>query len=150
MTPEFIVIHHSLTADSGTVSWGTIRKYHLAQGWRDVGYHWGVELVGDHYEVLMGRPMTEVGAHAKEVNMNERSIGICVVGNFDAEVPSVGVLEATARIVNQLMHLYGILRSEVIGHRDVGLMAGLDWQAGQFKSCPGKLFRMDLLRGMLT
>lgn len=150
MTPEFIVIHHSLTADSGTVSWGAIRRYHLAQGWRDISYHWGVELVDDYYEVLMGRPMTEVGAHAKEAGMNERSIGICIVGNFDAEIPSLGQLEAAAKIARLVMHLHGVPRDKVIGHRDVGLMVGLDWRAGRFKSCPGRLFQMDRFREMLT
>ena len=46
--PQKVICHHSLTRDSGSVSWGAIRKFHmetLDPPYKDIGYHCGVELV---------------------------------------------------------------------------------------------------------
>jgi len=134
MKPEYIIIHHSLTEDSGTVSWQAIRRYHVKElGWRDVGYHLGVELVNGTPEVLLGRWFTEVGAHT--VGMNSKSIGICVVGNFDEDVQvarmiSDGRFETLIRVTNQVASMFNIPAARVYPHR----------QFAPNKSCPGKLF----------
>ena len=150
MNREYIIIHHSLTEDSKTLSWGAIRKNHIeVRGFLDVGYHWGIELVNDDYEILMGRMPDKVGAHAKEMHMNSRSLGIMCCGNFDITVPSSGIIDKLEELVNWLMWEYKIPKEKVIGHRDVGLMAGYDWTKGQYKSCPGKLFSLDEFRDRL-
>jgi hypothetical protein len=145
-----IVIHHSLTEDGQTVSWGAIRKYHTDPAgpykMQDIGYHVGIELIGDHHEILIGRELNTIGAHCTNAGMNRKAIGICVVGNFDAEVPSVGSWNKALEIVRVMMDLFKIPKENIIGHREAGLMDGLDWQKKEFKSCPGSLWNMDAFR----
>lgn len=139
-----LVVHHSLTNDGSTVSAQAIRQYHVeTNGWRDVGYHLLVELIGDRYEMLIGRPLNSRAAAAHQKQMNRLGVHVCFIGNFDAAKPPVEMLRFAAP------HLYDICdilripidRDWIIGHREVAA----------YKSCPGKLFDMDafvrLLRG---
>lgn len=144
MTPKRIILHHSLTADSGTVSWGAIRHYHMTApeyGYDDIGYHAGVELVKsgahEYYEVLLGRAWDRMGAHARGHNYD--SLGLCFIGNFDLTEPPMGQLIVGVRLVAYWMRQFGIVRSSVYGHRE--------FNAG--KTCPGSMFDLDMFRGML-
>ena len=130
MYPNKIIIHHSLTKDSKTVSWNAIRKYHKDLGWDDIGYHFGVELVGDNYEILLGRLMTEVGAHTK--GQNKSSIGICLVGNFDDTSPPKQQWDLAAKLVASLCEILYITSRSVYGHR----------KFASYKSCPGRAFNI--------
>ncbi len=151
MNPQYIVIHHSLTKDGIVADWDAIRKYHLeAHGWSDIGYHYGIERVGKNLFLQVGRPESEPGAHTKEMHMNSKSLGICVVGNFDLTPPGLEVMRFLAEIVRRKVADYGIPVQAVLGHREVGAMAGFDWRKGQYKSCPGRYFNMDILRAMVS
>ena len=150
MNPQYICIHHSLTKDGTVVDWEAIRRYHKeTNGWSDIGYHYGIERVGTGILLQVGRPESQPGAHTKEMHMNSKSIGICVVGNFDLAPPGLEVMRFLADIVKRKVAEYGIPVNAVLGHREVGLMAGFDWRKGQYKTCPGRHFRMDLLREMV-
>lgn len=156
MSPSYIIIHHSLTDDNKHVSWGAIRKYHkgLVEGspykMNDIGYHFGLELVDDQIEVLLGRLPYSIGAHTKELSMNTKSIGVCCIGNFDKYEPSSRMVDKLVWLLNYLRHEFAIPVNQILGHREVGMMAGFDWTKGQYKTCPGKLFDMDMIRMKLT
>jgi len=130
MIPKKCIVHHSLTSDSQTVSWGAIRRYHKeTNGWIEIGYHYGIELVGDSYEVLVGRPENIAGAHCK--GLNALSIGICFIGNFDIAAPSDEMMIRATEV------FYPILRRLVITPEDIH-----PHSAYAPKSCPGTMFPM--------
>ena len=136
-TPDKIIIHHAGVKDGPTVEWGAIRKWHKEHnGWLDIGYHAGCELVGDHYEVLYGRPWTMEGAHC--VGQNARSLGFCMVGDFSADAPPNLQLLAAASFLREWLRLYDIPRSEIYPHK-------------YFNStdCPGAAFNLEVLRALL-
>jgi N-acetylmuramoyl-L-alanine amidase len=137
MVPNKIILHHSATKDSGTVSWNAIRRYHVNECcWGDIGYHFGIEFITDpgdpkgSYEILMGRAPNQVGAHA--TGENSASIGICFVGNFDEAPPPVAQWEAGLKLVRWLLWEFGIPKSQVFGHRTFA-----------HKTCPGTKFDIE-------
>ena len=144
MNPSYIVIHHSLTEDDKLVSWQAIRNYHVnVNGWKDIGYHYGIELLGNHHEILKGRMDNEDGAHC--IGYNGDSIGICVVGNFDQTAPNDAQLALLKKLCNSLMEIYGIKIEDVIGHYETYEKRGKPIE----KSCPGIRFSMKKFRLML-
>ena len=140
MTPKFIILHHSLTKDSETVSWQAIRRYHVdTLKWRACGYHYGIELINDRHEILVGRMPNDSGAHCKQMGMNRQSIGICFVGNFDDGKPPTEMWLMGLKFVRALMDIYEIPRQNVKGHRELC----------DYKSCPGYFFDLGKFRGQL-
>lgn len=134
MIPTKIIIHHSLTKDSKTVSWGAIRRYHtIERGWRDIGYHFGIEQVYDAYEVFLGRLPNVQGAHT--LGQNHNSIGICVVGNYDEDTLPIEAYIKLVDLCKYLVQDYGIDPTEVYGHCDFAS-----------KSCPGNKFPLNDLK----
>jgi len=139
--PQKVICHHSLTKDSGSVSWGAIRLYHtqtLKRPYKDIGYHVGVELVKSggelYYEALMGRMWTETGAHVRGHNLD--SLGICFIGDYDKEVPKPQLVMAGAKVIALWLDLFQLSINDIYSHHNFA----------PHKSCPGKLFNMELLR----
>lgn len=131
------MVHHSLTKDSQTVSWGAIRKYHIeTQHWQDIGYHAGIEFINFYYEVLIGRRWNLAGAHCKEGNANERFLGFCFVGNFDIEAPSEQILRIAAERFFKPMFALKVASPKIVTHN----------QFAPYKSCPGLMFNLQALK----
>ncbi|MCM1110848.1 MAG: N-acetylmuramoyl-L-alanine amidase [Clostridium sp.] len=76
-----IIIHCSATPAGRDVSVADIRSWHLARGFRDIGYHFVITLDGTIYS---GRPVAQIGAHCLGHNAN--SIGVCYIGGCDGRM----------------------------------------------------------------
>jgi N-acetylmuramoyl-L-alanine amidase len=72
---NWIAIHCSATRPSQDVGVADIRKWHKAQGWSDIGYHFVIRRNG---KIEKGRVVDAVGAHV--AGFNASSVGICMVG----------------------------------------------------------------------
>ncbi|MEM1202944.1 MAG: peptidoglycan recognition family protein [Acidobacteriota bacterium] len=129
-----VVIHHSGTQDTDKADTATHRRYHTrVRRWRDLGYHFVVERVGDSYEVLAGRPLDMAGAHCP--GMNRKGIGVCFVGDFTEEPPPEEQLRVGRRFLRGLMLTLDIPPEHLVAHRDY-----------RPTECPGAAFQVqDLL-----
>ena len=75
-----IIIHCTATREGQDVSVDTIRKWHKARGFNDIGYHYIIDRYG---VVHQGRPIETIGAHTK--GHNRGSIGIAYVGGVEQD-----------------------------------------------------------------
>lgn len=136
-----IILHCSDSA------WGCareIRQWHLKRNWSDIGYQ---------FVVLNGRPVAnmvkpfsfldgsiecgryldgdnlievgEVGAHA--LGLNDRSIGICMIGRGSEEFTEAQ-WNSTMNLIISLCHRYNIPPENVLGHYETEKAGG--------KTCP--------------
>ena len=85
-----------------------IRRWHLANGWRDIGYHYFVRKNGT---IEIGRQLKTIGAHS--FSNNTSSIGICCAGknNFTREQ-----FESTSKIVRNLLDIFDLGKEDVFPH----------------------------------
>lgn len=133
--PCKIIIHHSLTKDGDVVDYDAMKRYHVnKKGWRDIGYHYVIEKVGDSYKIIKGRDEKMIGAHTKGENAN--SIGICLVGNFDIAPPTKEQLEKLYELLQDIFKRHGML--PIFGHCNFP-----DPKTGHRKTCPGTKFPME-------
>lgn len=75
---KHIVVHCSATRPSQDIGAAEIRKWHKAQGWEDIGYHYVIRRDG---KVERGRALDAVGAHV--AGHNSTTVGVCMVGGVD-------------------------------------------------------------------
>ncbi len=120
------MVHCSATPEGRDHGAADIRKWHLARGFSDIGYHYVIRLDG---RVEVGRAEWAVGAHCKEGGMNRRSIGVCYVGGMDKEMKRAKDTrtpeqkKALVDLVRSLQERYSIPGSRVFGHRDFAAKA---------------------------
>ena len=97
-----IIVHCSATREGENYEVAEIRKWHLARGFSDIGYHFYIDLYG---EIHKGRDISKIGAHCKGHNRN--SIGICYCGGVEAD----GKTPKDTRTTDQRRSLVAVLRT---------------------------------------
>ena len=97
-TPEptiasHFIVHHSAGQTTSSDFAAVVRSYYdfhtVTNGWDDIGYNWLIDGNGIIYE---GRGQGLQGAHFS--CMNQKTIGICVIGNYENATPTVEAINA--------------------------------------------------------
>lgn len=111
-----LVVHCSATPAGKPFHASDIDKWHRAQGWSSIGYHFVLTLDGS---IEPGRPLEEPGAHVS--GHNGDSIGICYIGGTDAQGKAKNTLNERQAAALELV-LRGLRgrwpKAEILGHRD--------------------------------
>lgn len=117
-----IIVHCTATPEGKNYTVDTIRKWHIAKGWSDIGYHYIIYLDGS---VHKGRDEKIVGAHC--LGQNANSIGVCYVGGVatDGKTPKDTRTEAQKQslidLLKKLKAKYP--KASIFGHRDFAAKA---------------------------
>ncbi|QDB70999.1 N-acetylmuramoyl-L-alanine amidase [Bordetella phage vB_BbrP_BB8] len=124
---DFLVVHCAATKPSANIGAYDIDRWHRAQGWFCIGYHYVIRRDGTVEE---GRDLEVIGAHVS--GHNEYSVGICMAGGVsekDVNVPennfTPAQLESLKKLLLELRTKYP--KARIQGHRDF---------PGVKKACP--------------
>ena len=134
---DYLVVHCSATRPEMDVGVNDIRKWHMAKGWIDVGYHYVIRRNG---VVEAGRRLHTIGAHVK--GYNATSVGICLVGGLDkGSQPADNFTPSQKKSLRKLLVELSarFTSAKVLGHRDLspdvngdGVIDRREW----LKDCP--------------
>jgi N-acetyl-anhydromuramyl-L-alanine amidase AmpD len=137
---KYIILHHTATGKGNA---RTIQNAHWQRGfWNGLGYHFvidnGTLWKGDGQIEMSPRWIRQQnGAHCKAGDMNDKAIGIALVGNFNYEKPTRNQLQSLTFLLSVLCSYYHIPPANILAHDEV---------PGARTECPGKLFPMNYLR----
>lgn len=136
---KYIVIHHSAT-DRGSAK--GMDRYHREERHMENGlaYHFVIgngHGAGDGEISVGSRWRRQIkGGHVATTSLNEKSIGICLVGNFEKAPPTRKQMESLRALNEYLRKRCGLNRSRVKPHRDINPRP---------TKCPGKHFPTHLM-----
>lgn len=132
-----IFLHCTATREGRDIDAASIKRWHLEQGWSDIGYHFVIRLDGT---IEIGRDESVPGSHVK--GFNKGSIGVVYVGGLDAQGKAKDTRtdaqkKAMEWLCRELGAAYPIARFR--GHRDAspdrngdGKITSNEW----LKECP--------------
>ena len=93
-----------------------IKRWHKAQGWSDIGYHYVIDLDGT---IEPGRPLETAGAHC--TGHNADSIGVCYIGGCDKKMQPKDTRTDAQKASLLLLLKYLVAKYPgvtIYGHRD--------------------------------
>ncbi|XP_018337898.1 PREDICTED: peptidoglycan-recognition protein SC2-like [Trachymyrmex septentrionalis] len=115
----YVIIHHSVSPGCKTraacqLKVRQFQNYHMdKKGWSDIGYNF---LVGEDGNVYEGVGWDKKGAHS--IPFNNKSIGICIIGDYRNRTPNAAAVQAVANLI-----AYGVESNKIksnyklLGHR---------------------------------
>ena len=133
-----IIIHCTATPEGRDVSVETIRGWHKANGWKDIGYHWVVTIDG---VARPGRPEAQVGSHV--AGHNQRTLGVVYVGGVAPD----GRTAKDTRTPAQRAGLMAICRALIARYPTIRKVSGHNQYAA--KACPSFDVRRDPLGALV-
>lgn len=137
------VLHHSVTPKDLEIekqiqSFNNTHKERLHPKANGYGYHIAYHFViGGKGEIIKTRPLSEIGYHASNWNVNQESIGICLCGNFDEEKPNDNQIYALRDLLNELDSGLKLGKNSLYFHSDF-----------TNKTCPGKNINKDFIKSL--
>jgi len=138
-----IVLHHSATTEGNARYFD---YYHRkVKGWENgLAYHFvignGVDSGDGQIEIGSRWKRQIKGGHVRGDELNEVSIGICFVGNFDKNKPSRAQFIAVVELLRYLNGRCGQPIPILWMHREIN---------PNHTACPGKLFPIKALRDIM-
>ena len=135
-----IIVHHSATTEGNAASFDRFHreKRRMENG---LAYHFviGNGTGSRNGEIEIGRRWKKqiYGGHVNGSDLNEISVGICLVGNFEKKQPTERQLKSLYNLTRYLQISLLRGRQEVWGHKDL---------PNQSTACPGKFFPLKQYR----
>ena len=113
---KYLAVHCSATKPSMDVGAAEIDRWHRAEGWFKIGYHYVIRRNG---KIEKGRPESEIGAHVS--GYNSVSLGVCLVGGCDDRMKAANnftpaQFESLRTLLTELKTRYP--EAIIQGHRD--------------------------------
>lgn len=117
-----VCVHHSAVDDEGRITSPAEVKAELRQlqanhqqKWADLGYHFVIDPTGGIWE---GRNLRWQGAH-EGAGLNQGSIGVCLLGNFEDSPPTAAQLGALKTLLDAMRTRWSLTAADIKTHREV-------------------------------
>lgn len=141
---KYIIVHHTATDIGNAI---LVHHSHQDRGfWYGLGYHFLIDngTLGKGDGQIEPSPRwvkQQNGAHCKAGGMNDKAIGVSLVGNFNVDLPTANQIQSLNYLLKTLCQYYHIPTTNILGHRDV---------QGARTDCPGKRFPWSSIRQCLA
>jgi hypothetical protein len=115
--PTHIILHHS--ASPQTQSFEALNAYHREK-WNfrsTLGFYAGYQyVIEQNGTITQARADTEEGAHT--LGNNKNTIGVCLMGNFEEDLPTAEQEQSLRSILREKMKRWNIPVENIMFHRD--------------------------------